>query len=340
MSIGGRIKLARKANAMSLRALAGKIDISAMAISKYERDENNPSSSVLLRLAKALDVKVEYFFRPPPEAVSLTLFRKHSSLGKTALDSINARIQEWLERYLEIESFFENGFNPFNSLQEYRVSSLGDVEEVANKVRNLWDLGLDPIDDLIDVLESKGIKIGLIDCGDGFDGCTFMNKGVPVIVVRRDIPGDRQRFNIAHELGHILLNVSEEKLEEKAAFRFAAAFLFPKENAIQELGKHRTRLGIDELYLLKHKYGISMQAIIYRAKDLGIIKEAYFKKLFISFRKQGFRVEEPGDEFPPEEPKRMKHLLLRLLAEEIITQSRAQELYGGRIFELGVMITV
>lgn len=340
MSIGGRIKLARKANAMSLRALAGKIDISPMAISKYERGENNPSSGVLLRLAKALDVKVEYFFRPPPEAVSLTLFRKHSSLGKTALDSIKARIQEWLERYLEIELFFENGFNSFNSLHKFPVSSLEDVENIANEVRSLWDLGLDPIDDLIDVLESKGIKIGLIDCGDGFDGCTFMNNGIPVIGVRKDIPGDRQRLNIAHELGHILLNVPEEKLVEKAAFRFAAAFLFPKDIAFQELGKHRTRLGIDELYLLKHKYGISMQAIIYRAKDLGIIKEGYFKKLFISFSKQGFRIAEPGDEFPPEKPKRMKHLLLRLLAEEIITQSKAQELYGGRIFELGGLITV
>ena len=167
-----------------------------------------------------------------------------------------------------------------------------------------------------------------------------MNKGIPVIVVRKDIPGDRQRLNIAHELGHILLDGSEEKLEEKAAFRFAAAFLFPKEIAIQELGKYRTKLGIDELYLLKHKYGISMQAIIYRAKDLGIIKKGYFKKLFISFSKQGFRVEEPGDEFSPEEPKRMRSLLLRLLAEEIITLSRAQELYGGRILEFGEMVAV
>jgi len=340
MSIEGRIKLARKANAMSLRALAGKVGISAMSISKYERGENNPGSGVLLRLARALNVKVEYFFRPPPEAISLTLYRKHSSFGKIALDSIKARIQEWLERYLEIESFFENGFNSFNSLQKYPVSSLENVEKVANEVRGLWNLGLDPIDDLIDVLESRGIKIGLIDCGDGFDGCTFMNKGIPVIVVRKDIPGDRQRLNIAHELGHILLDVSEEKLEEKAAFRFAAAFLFPKEIAIQELGKHRTKLGVDELYLLKHKYGISMQAIIYRAKDLGIIKKGYFKKLFISFSKQGFRVEEPGEKFPSEEPRRMRSLLLRLLAEEIITLSRAQELYGGRILELGEMVAV
>lgn len=340
MSIGGRIKLARKANAMSLRALAEKIDKSAMAISKYERGENNPSSGVLLRLAKALNVKVEYFFRPAPETVSLSLFRKHSSLGKTALVSIKARIQEWLERYLEIESFFEYEFNTFNALHNYPVSSLEDVEDVANKVRKLWNLGLDPIDNLIDVLESKGIKIGLIDCDGGFDGCTFMNNEMPVIVVRKDIPGDRQRLNIAHELGHIVLKVDDEKFEEKAAFRFAAAFLFPKEIAIQELGKYRTKLGLKEIYLIKHKYGISMQAIIYRVKDLSIISEGYAKEIFISFSKQGFRVEEPGDKFPPEKPKRMERLLLHLLAEDIITESRAEELFEGKIFELGSMVTV
>jgi Zn-dependent peptidase ImmA (M78 family)/DNA-binding XRE family transcriptional regulator len=335
MSLGGRIKLARKANALSVRALAENVGVSAMAISKFERGLLNPSSGVLLRLAKALDVKVEYFFRPSPEAVSLTLYRKHASLGKTELGAIHARIQEWIERYLEIESFSVEEKSAFNHLHQFPVTSLKDVEGAARKLRELWQLGLDPVESLVDCLENRGVKIGLLDCQDGFDGCTFMNNKSPVIVVRKDIPGDRQRFNIAHELGHIVLDVQDIKLEEKAAYRFAGAFLFPDKAVLQELGSIRSNLGMEELYLFKQKYGLSMQAVIYRARDLGIISEREFKRLFIEFTSLGFRRQEPGIPYPNEEPKRMQVLLLRLLSEGIITRSRAEELNHGKIFELG-----
>lgn len=335
MSLGGRIKLARKANEMSMRALAERIGVSAMAISKYERGVINPSSGVLLRLARAMDVKVEYFFRPSPEAVSLTLYRKHASLGKTELGAIHSKIQEWLERYLEIESFSVEEKVTFNYLHQFPVTSLEGVEGAAKNLRQEWQLGLDPVESLVDCLENRGVKIGLLDCQDGFDGCTFMNNDSPVIVVRKNIPGDRQRFNIAHELGHIILNVKDQNLEEKAAFRFAGAFLFPDDAAFMELGHTRSTLGLEELFLLKQKYGLSMQAIVFRAKDLAIISEAEYKRLFIKFTSLKFRRQEPGDPFPNEAPKRMQMLLLRLLSEGIITRSRAEELNHEKLFELG-----
>lgn len=334
-SLGGRIKLARKASGMSMRELAERVGISAMAISKYERGLLNPSSEVLIRLAKALSVKSEFFFRKAPEAASLVLYRKHASLQKKGEDEINAKIQDWLERYLEIESFLKVSSLDFDLNEKYPFNSLDDIEDISNKIRKNWNLGLDPIEDLIDTLEQHFIKIFQIDFDKNFDACTFMHHGSPVIAVNANFSGDRQRFSIAHELGHIVLGVDNEELIEKAAHRFAGAFLFPKSAVIMELGEKRSSLSLEELYLIKHKYGISMQAIIYRAKEINIISENLFNQLFREFSIKGFRQVEPGDPVAAEKPKRMQKLVLRLLSEGIISKSRAEELYRGDLLEIG-----
>ena len=108
MTIGQRIKQARKSNQLSLRALAARAQISPMAISKYERDQDIPSSGVLLRRAEGLSVSIDFFFRPAAPDVQLQTYRKHASLGAKEQEAVQARIQEWLARYLEVESFFDN----------------------------------------------------------------------------------------------------------------------------------------------------------------------------------------------------------------------------------------
>lgn len=334
-SLGGRIKLARKASGMSLRELAERVGISAMAISKYERGILNPSSVVLIRLANALSVKSEFFFRKAPEDASLMLYRKHASLQKKEEDAINAKIQDWLERYLEIESFLKESSHDFDLNNKWQIYRLDEIEDISNRIRKDWNLGLDPIENLIDTLEQHSIKIFQIGFDKNFDACTFMQGGYPVIAVNASFSGDRQRFSIAHELGHIVLGVGNEELIEKAAHRFAGAFLLPKDAAFQELGEKRSSLSLDELYLVKHKYGISMQATVYRAKDLNIINENIFNQLFREFSVKGYRQVEPGEPLAAEKPKRMQRLVLRLLSEGIISKSRAEELYQGDLFEIG-----
>jgi Zn-dependent peptidase ImmA (M78 family)/transcriptional regulator with XRE-family HTH domain len=300
-----------------------------MAISKYERDLDTPSSGVLLRLARALDVKTEYFLRPVTVTVSVPTYRRRISLPRKQEQAIIAQVQEWLERYLDVESFFGPPDFELPPDLDRRVTSPDDVERVATGLREGWDLGLAPIESLVEVLEDHGIKVGLIEGHQDFDSLTFwVDDAIPVIVVKRGIPGDRQRFNLAHELGHLVLKPAEGVDEEAAAYRFAGAFLVPEPVARFELGSHRQMLGPHELHLLKHKYGLSMQAWIYRAKNLGILSESAATQLFHEFRQQGWHREEPGDQIPPEEPARMKRLVLRALAEDLISRSRAAELLG------------
>jgi Zn-dependent peptidase ImmA (M78 family) len=144
------------------------------------------------------------------------------------------------------------------------------------------------------------------------------------MVTKRDVPGDRERMNLAHELGHLVMGTDDDKL----AFRFAGAFLVPAEVAFFELGKRRRTLSFRELYLLKQKYGLSMQGWVYRAKDLRIVSESAAANLFRQFRVQGYHRQEPGEQFPVERPKRLARLVLRALAEELISDARATELLG------------
>ena len=330
MSIGERIKVARRAAGLSQRKLAQAAGVSAMAISKYERGLDVPSSAVLLRLARALGVKTEYFLRPVTVSVTALSYRRRASLPRKQEYAIIGRVQDWLERYLEVESLFGEPLR-FTLPPDFdrRVATLDDVEKVALALRRQWNLGLGPIESLVEVLEEQGIKVGLVEGPDDFDALTLQANGdIPVIVVKRGVPGDRQRFNLAHELGHLVLEPVGDVDAEKAAYRFAGAFLVPAPTARQELGQRRQTLDLYELHLLKHKYGLSMQAWVYRAKDLGILSQAAAERLFRWFRREGWHRDEPGDPIPPEEPGRMKRLVLRALAEDLISESRAAELLG------------
>ncbi|MFO7952723.1 MAG: XRE family transcriptional regulator [Bacillota bacterium] len=329
--IGEKIRLARRANGLSLRDLADLVGVSHTAIAKYEHGRDTPNSDLLLRIAKQLGVKIEYFFRNTTVNLSIPEYRKKNTLKRKQENAIMAKIEEWLERYLAVEELFPNqqvlNESVFPAHLKDTVQNPEESENIAEQLRDEWQLGLDPIENFSDLLEDRGIKVGLLDGSNGFDACTFtMGDGTPVIALSLDLPGDRQRFNLAHELGHFFVKAEDKKMKEKSAHRFAGAFLVPAQMARLELGKHRNSINLYELHLLKHKYGLSMQAWIYRAKDLGIISESSANGLFKLFRYKGWHKEEPGDTLPSEEPKRMERLVMRALAEDLISESRAAEL--------------
>ena len=343
MTIGGRIKQARKASNFSLRKLADEIGVSAMAISKYERDQDVPSSGVLLRLSQALQVKVDFFFRPSTVSVQLQAYRKHAVLGVKEQEAIQMRIQDWVERYLEVESLFPEEQHAAN-LPLCKAASLDAIETIALELRDHWSLGYDAIENLVQLLEDRGIKVGIISGFEHFDACTFTYStqsckvdGDPVIVTKDKLSGDRQRFNLGHELGHLILDVQGDLKPEQAANRFVGAFLVPAATARFELGANRTDLNINELHMLKHKYGLSMQSWIFRAKDLSIISENTATRLFQQFRVNDWLRHEPGKPYPPETPMRMERLIYRALAEDLISRSRAQELLGKPLQEFLVV---
>jgi Zn-dependent peptidase ImmA (M78 family)/DNA-binding XRE family transcriptional regulator len=329
MNIGERVKGARERSGISLRTLAEQAGVSAQAISKYERGLDMPGSAVLIRLAKALDVKVEFLLRSSQVILSTPEFRRKASFGVRDQRRILAQVQDWLERRLSAESIV--GESVEFSLPDInrRVEKMEDAERVADDLRRAWELGFDTMDNLSEVMEAHGIKVGLVDGEKDFDALTvYANSNIPVVVLKSALSGDRQRMNLSHELGHLILDVAPGVDKEKAAFRFAGAFLAPARAVRAELGNRRSSLDDYELHLLKHKYGISMQALIFRARDLGIISESTSIQLFKNFRIQGWHIQEPGDSIPPEIPLRLDRLVMRAQSENLISDTRAAELLG------------
>ena len=155
-------------------------------------------------------------------------------------------------------------------------------------------------------------------------------------MVNRKDWGEHQRFILAHELGHLVMDVAAKLDEERAAHCFAGAFLMPASALWQKIGKHRKSIGWSELFELKQLFGVSVQAITYRCKDLGIFSEALFRRLFHDFSRLGWRsrpYQEPYSR-KGEEPKRFERLAFRALAEGAISESKAAELLGVSVSEL------
>lgn len=338
--LGERIKQARRNAGYSLRDLADRVGVSAMAISKYERNASTPSSEVLIALAGVLDVRVEYFFRDIGVELTEVEYRKRSDLPEKARRRILADVRDQVERWLALEEFvptpWSRVFDLPDALPE-RVVSLDEIEEVATTLRREWDLGLNPLPDLIDTLEARGLKVFITehDADWKFDGLAAQANGMPVVVVGEAWPGDRQRFTLTHELGHLVLagRLAPELDEEKACHRFAGAFLVPSERVFSALGMRRSWLEPQELMLLKQEWGLSMGGWSYRAQDLGILPKARMRELWRFFRDHGWNTREPDPQYPKETTRVFAQLVYRAVAEERIGEAKAAELLGLSVVE-------
>lgn len=333
--IGQRIKQARDSAGLSLRDLAVLCGCSAMAISKYERGEITPSTEALLALSKALNVRVEYFFRQHDVQLEAVEYRKHADMPEREKKRVVADAREQLERWLALEEFIPTQWSTRFSLPTglpAKIDSLDEIEAVAQSVRKAWKLGNDALPALIDTLELHGIKVFVtsIDSDRKFDGLSAIANGKPIILIvgGSHQPGDRQRFTLAHELGHLILNdrLNKRLDEEKACHRFAGAFLAPKDSVLRALGPQRTWLEPLELQLLKKEWGLSMGSWTLRARDLGIMSATDTARMWTFFKQHGWDKKEPDPQYPREQSRGFEQLVYRALAEDHISESKAAEL--------------
>lgn len=344
--IGQRLKMARVASGLSLRELEAKIGnrVTAQAIGKYERNESMPSSGVLIALANALDVSVDYLLSPDELVLDGVEFRKKEIASKREEAFVEGKTLHLLERYLAVEDALGLASVIWDRPREapYPVRAITDAENAAWTLRTQWGLGTDAIPSMVELLEERGIKVLSVELHD-IDGLTAKVRRkdaepVPVIVVKKSAWAERKRFTLAHELGHMVMEVGPGVDPEKAAHRFAGAFLMPAEALWGEIGKRRTSMSLGELLRLKQLFGASFQCIAYRCRDLQIINEATFRSLFKVFSQRGWRsppYQEPGAIDPKkEEPTRLERLCFRALTEGVVGEARAAELIGVSVREL------
>lgn len=338
--IGTRLKLARGAAGLSLRELEARINglVSAQAIGKYERDEMMPSSTVLIALAKALSVSPDYLLSRREVALSDVDFRRHSAAGEKEQRAVEAAVIDYAERYLELEELLPDAAIVWKAPAgaEFRIRQPEDAERAAQRLREIWELGIGPINSLMELLEDKGIKIVTVPLPENVSGSkAYANYGdaeiAALMVANSNHNGERQRFTLAHELGHLVLRfdqLSIAKEQEKAADRFAGAFLVTQELLRKFVGKYRTAIQMQELLYLKRIFKVSIACLVVRCGQLGILTQAAYGRLWGFLKAHGmaeFGAAEP-EQFPPEQPTRMKRLCLRAIAEGVISESKAMAL--------------
>lgn len=318
---GKRLKNARLFRGLTLTQLAKNTDISKQSLSLYENEKNIPEHTRVRSMASALNFPYEFFFQNDiwETVTDVTYFRSLASatkMNRTAqtikLEYV-AKIYEVLLNYIDFprlnlpEVSFDGSDDEFDEKQIKDTQQ--QIEVIAQRLREHWEIGDAPIKNLQFLLEKNGIIITGFNTQeskiDAFSQRTTVDNGdvyfIAVALGQR--PEGRINFDLAHELGHILLHPWSENLElipkeefkarEKQANMFASAFLLPKDSFGKEVQAYPTDL---EYYqFLKKKWKVSIQAMAYRTNQLGIITDNQFQYMMRQISKNGWRTKEPGD---------------------------------------------
>lgn len=308
--------------------------VSKAMLSKYEKGLSLPDSPKLIALARALAVSVDYFFQAPAMELEQVEFRQKARLGSKAQARILAQVAEQTSRYLELESL-TGALRLFeNPLSDWDIHEAADVERAALHLREVWRLGLNPLANVLELLEEVGVKVFLVEADPAFDGLSARAGHTPVIAINAGFDAVRKRCTALHELGHLLLNLSPTAKDqaEGLCHTFANAFLMPKPIFLGAFGQQaagrRHKVAIEELTSIKAIYGISIQALMKRAQQLQLITDQSYRSFNLYLHQTGQRQQEPGQYQGEEAPKRFRQLLYRAAAEEVITLSKAAALGG------------
>jgi Zn-dependent peptidase ImmA (M78 family)/DNA-binding XRE family transcriptional regulator len=334
--VPARLREAREARSMTLVGLSELIDVSKQAVSKYELGEMTPGPDTLFRIAAVLRVPPEFFTLAERDESDEVIFYRSLAAATKGARIRGARRIEWLA---DIAAFLME-YVEFPPLA-IPALDLGP-EDAAVAVRAGWGLDDGPLGNLAWMLETRGAILtrGYIDARtiDAFSKWHPM--GRPLIYLAADKGSAvRSRFDAAHELGHMVLHRSVQRREfqrgpdfkriEGEANDFASAFLLPSSSFMADLWSP----GLDNMRLIKQKWGASIAAMIFRSKQLGIITDSYAEKLRISAARRGWtRLEPLDDVLPVEEPR-----LLRRSVELLVDQGILPRDAVARALRLGAL---
>jgi Zn-dependent peptidase ImmA (M78 family) len=324
-SLGRKLRLARVAKGLTLEQLAERAGnvVTKAALSKYERGGAMPRPTVLVEVARALELPASHFLGtadPEHSAIRWLASSKHGRLGARQRVRLEALAEQRIDAFLHLMRLLHPGESP-RLPPASSASTPENAELAALQLRDLWGLGYGPIERLLSRIEDAGALVIESPFDERFDALSGRTRdGFAVIMLNLREEVDQVRFDLAHELGRLLLDCKtlRPKEEEQLAQRFAASFLVPAEAARHELGRRRTNLSTAELEHLERKYGISVQAWISRARDLGIITESVYREWQSRLRSQQTLVRESANYEINERPQRLRMLCLQALAERVI----------------------
>lgn len=296
------LEIARESRKQRQSDLAKSLEISQGYLSKIEKKLATPDSHLLSKIAQTLDYPVSFFFlQERKKDAHLDFFRKQKTISTLEISYIKAHINIYR---LHAEILVKDIDFNVERIPQYEVSPVNSPADIANNLRGFWSIPNGPINNLTALLEEHGFIIIFSNIVDTvkFSGCSFFSRNYhPVIILNRNMSGDRIRFTLAHELGHLLMHKDEilenERNIEKEANDFASELLLPTEEVREKLRK----IDLNTLRRMKYYWKVSMAAILEKAKYLNTITADQYKYMRMKFSKNGWNVEEP-DPIEREEP--------------------------------------
>jgi Zn-dependent peptidase ImmA (M78 family)/transcriptional regulator with XRE-family HTH domain len=323
--VPARLTLAREAAGLLQSELAERIETTQSAVSQYEDPQGRvrPSPERIARLSLALGVPPGFFTgevgpRLKPERCH---FRKRRRARKKDQNRVLARgdivliLSDYLNRLMHLPE-------PDLSRLQTPIASIDDIESLAGRVREAWELGRGPLRSVVKLLERHGVfALEVTADNQDVDAFSTWRAERPVVFLGSDKgSATRRRFDLAHELGHLLMHsdcLPGDAEREREANRFAGAFLLPAESFRQECP---SRLSWPHLRALKKRWGVSLQALIHRAGELGIYTKYTIRRAHQQLRTWGWQVTEPDE--PELEQPTLFSRAIGLLSEEGFALSR------------------
>jgi Zn-dependent peptidase ImmA (M78 family)/transcriptional regulator with XRE-family HTH domain len=323
----GQILAVRRLSQAQLASLVG---VSPATVSKWRSGTQAPEREALDKLARVVNVSPEWFTRFVTPKLSVPLFRSNASAHVAARSMLEGRLEWAQDVAVELEEFVDYPeLNlPTRSYTDPEEITAADIESAAAECRDFWRLGRGVIQDLALAMEGAGIIIVREETGiaqiEGLSAWSpVLNRPLVLLSADKD-NGYRSRFDLAHELGHLILHknilrVTErdrhKQLEQQAHY-FAGALLLPAELFASEV---RTPVTLDDLLLMKRRWGVSVAAIIMRLRALHIINDEEAQNLFKRKSARWGAKTEPGDrDRSPEMPRLLRRAIELLINENVM----------------------
>jgi Zn-dependent peptidase ImmA (M78 family)/DNA-binding XRE family transcriptional regulator len=328
-----RIKEAREARGFTLDAFADALGVTKQAVAQYETGIIAPGGDVMSKIIQRTEQPLSFFTSPAARAGDLTtaFWRSLKRMGQHHRRRIVRRLQWASDITALVERFVDL---PAVNLPQIEFDSELDgeeaIERAAEIARDHWKLGKGPISNLAVTLEENGIVLirESASCDD-MDAVSAWSLGRPFIFLDNDVEGGpRDLFNLAHELGHILLHTGVEidssnlNRIERQADRFAGAFLLPRDTFQNEV----FGTSLDHFKTLKKRWGVSIQAMVYRCKNLGRLSENQVSYLFKQINYHRIRKHEPLDDaFPVNRPTMLGTAIKMIVEHGVYTRGQIED---------------